>query len=75
MAGKKIKKKCYLKINIFGNFFFSNSTRGERFDMRKGVRIDVDEFLLNIPTLIPDDISYDLDKAYRTVIRRLKLRQ
>ncbi len=75
MAGKKIKKKCYLKIISCGNFFFSNSTRGERFDMRKGVRIDIDEFLLNTHTFIPDCISYDLDKAYRTVIRRLKLRQ
>lgn len=73
MAGKKIKKKCYLKINIFGNFMFSKFMF-PGWDMRDGVRIDVDEFLLNIPTLIPDDISYDLDKAYRTVIRRLKLR-
>ncbi len=73
MAGNKIKNKCCLKINSFGNFMFANSVISG-WDMRDGVRIDVDEFLLNIPTLIPDDISYDLDNAYRTVIRRLRLR-
>ena len=74
MAGKKIKKKCYLKINSSGNFMFSKFMF-PGWDMRKGVRIDIDEFLLNTHTFIPDCISYELDNAYRTVIRRLKLRQ
>lgn len=73
MAGKTIKNKCCLAININGNFIFADP-KSSRWDMREGVRIDKEEFLLIDTTFIPDEISYELDKAYKTVIRRLKLR-
>lgn len=67
MVGQKMK--CYLNISTSGHFSF-----GYDFNMTKGVRIDCEEFLLEQKVFIPSNIPDELEKAYKTVIRRLKLR-
>lgn len=61
--------KCVMIITINFDICF-----GESFDMYKEVRIDRQEFLTKIPTHVPLQITPELNKAYETIIRRLKLK-